>query len=436
VQLSSPSATLKALQADRREKYFDQYVITSLVKYDKLIEDDIAFIKTFRLREIEINGGPQTAQEELRKQLNLLQDLQEHFFEKIVSPAAKCFQAAIDHGLDVEIARETLRPLSDLLTRLILVEGQREQAESQAGLVPSAARREMHDAKVQHLHNKVWQLVRVPDSVMDYLDVDQKSTENDDLKKKCDAVNQMPRPEPPHISDYDTLPQLDVARALFLLFVHNDKFAMQVLESAKKKELKDFKTPRLLADLMYIQGDNIDKFLETLDGVRLLAREQQELIKRVNNDCWGHCEAEVLKQTPKLMDRAKLQEHLAANLIAYSIAQDVAKGIESSERLLPLAEEYGQTLKEAVKNPTPEEIGEVANSYRDTAAIVTIVAEAKRATRSNLNKDNVSEAINVLDDLIAREDMRLSGLPFRQKNDYVDLTTLRVHRMSGRGLLE
>jgi hypothetical protein len=51
------------------------------------------------------------------------------------------------------------------------------------------------------------------------------------------------------------------------------------------------------------------------------------------------------------MGRAKLQEHLAVNLIACSIAQDVAR-LESSEPLLSLAVEYGEVLKKAVKEPT------------------------------------------------------------------------------------
>src|SRR5262249_41847544 len=152
--------------------------------------------------------------------------------------------------------------------------------------------------------------------------------------------------------DYEQVPHLDVARALLLSFVHHEKLAMEVLEKAGSKKLKDFNAPFLLATLMYVQGDNVFDFLAILEGMISTAREQQELITRIRDRCSNHCDADVLTWAPKLMNRAKKAEHLAMNLVAYATAQDVAKGIELSEPLLPLAEEYGDIIKKAAKNPS------------------------------------------------------------------------------------
>ena len=191
---------------------------------------------------------------------------------------------------------------------------------------------------------------------------------------------------------------------MLLAFVDNDRLALEVAKEAERKDFKDFYTPLILASLMYFKGDSVKEFYEILNRVRLLARERQDVIKRVIDACARPCVTQELAS--RLRVRARRMELTAMNNIAYAVAADVAEGRKEAEALLPIAVEYADDLREADKKD-PEASDD---TFLDTAAFVTIVAEAHRARSkmTNLNKKKIEEAITLLEKLDAKRDPVLS----------------------------
>lgn len=416
VQLANVSPDRKSVEADNREFYCEEDCLRSLRSYDKSIERDIAYIDNFALKDLEYrlaqNTEPREGLENEKKKLvgqkELLLNLN-GVFEKVISPSADCLLRATENGLDVESARELLRPLSNLVMQMVVLEEKGERD------------------RVQKIHDRIWDLVGVPEGISDYLD--------QQAKAKCAAIQQAKKTiTEPSYSDLKGLPHSDVARALLLWFVLNDKFAMKALREGAGKDFKDLNTPLLLGRLMYTQNESADRFFDILDGMRSMALKQEQLIKKVFDRCASLCDAGIQRWEQVLLDRARAAELLATNLIVYSIAQDVAKGRDSALSLLPIAEDYGERLKAAAKDPAYEAVRD--DSFLDTAAFVTIVAEAHRARSSDLNKAKVRESMSILEGLVAREGERVSSLSVRQKASFSRLSSFQSHLAAARTLLE
>ena len=93
---------------------------------------------------------------------------------------------------------------------------------------------------------------------------------------------------------------------------------------------------------------------------------------------------------------ARKAELFAINNIAYGIAQDIAAGIDSSEPLEPIAEQYAQEMAEAIKAKEDEDN---LDSYRDTFAFVTLVIEGRKVVP---NVDQLRNARLLVGGVVAR----------------------------------
>src|SRR5262249_48592612 len=140
-----------------------------------------------------------------------------------------------------------------------------------------------------------------------------------------------------------------------------------------------FTMPFFIALFMYYSGDSADRYMVFLDEIRATARNRLKEIKTTTDRCPNSgCFGDVKEWAPKLVDHARLAEVSAMNLAAYGIAQDVADGIKSSQAHLPTAEANAEEL---VKRAAQLEDQEYADSILDTAAFVSLVAEAQKNTR-------------------------------------------------------
>jgi hypothetical protein len=190
---------------------------------------------------------------------------------------------------------------------------------------------------------------------------------------------------------------------------------------------------------MYFQEDGVEKFAEILEHMKITAQERQQLIARVDDRCAPPCDrGKDLKDKDELMKRARNVELNAMNNLAYAIAEDLARELKAAEPFMPIAEEYAQILSEAMKSEKDRQNEFVAPNrydFLDTAAFVTIVTEAKR--KSNvIDRKKVEDAINVLEKVVSREEVRINGLNQRQKYQYESLNIYRAHLTSARGLLQ
>jgi hypothetical protein len=426
IQLTSLSSASKAVQPAQRDQFIRDFNLRSLSRYDEAIENDIKFIEVFEKPDLEQRKKDNPALQEQFERLNVQS---EHLarlkgvFEKIVSRAARCFMAAINNGLSIDSARRDLTTLADQLTRLSVLERDEEKL--------ADAKRDQLTSQIKLLDFSIWDsLSKVTERVSPYVPPAD--------RPQCSITPEDNATPFPRHREFGELPHLYVARAFLLLFVNNDRLGMRVLQDAERTEFKDYSTPSLLALLMYYEGDSVTQFYDILDRLRLLALERQDIIKRVNERCGSSCSDEIRSWTPKLRLRARLAEINAINLIAYATAVDVTDRRGEAEPLLPIAEDYAEVLKGTAKDSNLRD-----DAYLDTAAFVTIVAEAQRAKTSMLNKDKIKDAINLLEKIAAREEAKISRelderreLKQVEAIDYQTLKTIRAHLVSARGLLD
>ena len=413
IQLTNLSSTSKAIEPIQRQGFNRDVVLQTLVNYDELIENDIQFIKQFEFEDIEDqkNRGYDPKLEEKKKkregQLEQLERLQ-RYFKRTVSPAARCFKAAIDGGLSIPAARSRLRDLAGDLTQLIKLEAEekRKPGTSKSGAIVGS-------------HQKLINgLGKATDEIVDFVDPANQA----DCHPKIDVASALLSTE------YEDIPHLDVARALLLIFVDQDNLRRKVLREAASKEFKDFTTPRLLAALMFFRGDSMTQYYDMLEEIRKLARERLEIIKRVNEKKCSLCDREYWAK--KLTKWAQRAEEIALNNIAYGIAVDVTERRIGAVDMLPIAENCVEALKKA--DDTAED-----DSALDTIAFVTIVAEAQRAKTTSIDKAKISEAINLLRRAAARDEEALSSESAKGEDvDYSGLKSIQAHLASARGLLE
>jgi hypothetical protein len=454
-QLTTISTSEQAIKPDRREAFADQTVLQLLREYDKQIDLDISYMGfqlrdfenqekdlrdkgadrfPFELREI---GDAKKKLEQQKKQLTDLYTL----FHNVVSPATDCFWDAIDNGLNVESVRRRLGDVTDMVTRLVLLEGreralqenerkaadgdEREKAAGQS----SAASRDLLDHR-----RAIRAIAEAPKATLDFLP--------DDQRAKCEAIKLDEAASIPPYWDYKDLPHLHVARAALLWFVNDDNLAIRVLQDAVKleterKAFKEFQAPRLLATLMYYQGDGVEQFAPILEGMKTTAQERQELIARVESRCISPCDrSKDLKDKDELRNRARHAEFTAMNNLAYAIAEDLAQELRAAEALTPTALDYAEIISEAMKSEKDKFTAEERDGMLDTTAFVTIVTEARRSRSYAIDKNKIRNTVAVLEKLVNHEEERVRVRNLRLKLELQSLHTLREHLNSARALLE
>jgi hypothetical protein len=452
IQLTNISASTQAVKPDNRKSFVDEVLLDFFQKYDETLKRDIAYIG-FELRDLDYREKKVVREitdrevdessselrsllddkEKLKQQRQQLTNLYE-LFHDVVSPVAGCIRDAISNGLNVESIRQKLGDAADMVTQLIIFEANekkvQEDEEKQTGekRAEIAKQRDEASQRLQkHRRNIREMAASMPKRVQDFLDPTQ--------RVKCDGIKIKEATSIPYYGEYEALPHLYVARAALLWFVNHDLLAIKVLEEALRKPFKEFDAPRLLALLMYYQDDPADRFAHILEQMRATARERQQLMERVEDRCAPQCD----RDDDELKNRARRAELYAVNTLAYAIAEDLAKELDRAEPLRPIAEDYGQILSEAVKSEAAKNkfIEKDRDYLLDTAAFVTIVAEAKRAKSNSLDKEKVRTTIRVLEKIVSREEERLdSPKNQRRKFQYDSLDTYRAHLNAARTLLK
>jgi hypothetical protein len=413
VQLTSLSSASKAVKPAQREGYVLGYALDLLTGLDGSIGLDIQFIRDFQLRDLgerrnTLNSAELANEEKrLNAQLKQLGTL-EVFFQNFVSPAARCFKAAMKNGLSVEGARDRLREFADKLTQFVLLE---QEENRHPGAVQD------RKSLIDKLRGDVMiLLVKATKDLKDFTDPAD--------EKICQLALPAASPSPPPLADYSLLPHLHVARALLLAFVSHDNLALQVLNDASSREFKDFNTPQLRGALMFFRGDSITHYYDELERLRKLSADRIAIIDRVKRTC-GDCDKD-----EKLKERAQKASRNATNNIAYGIAADVAEGRGAAVDLLPIAEQCLEVLKKTPGNLENTQI-------LDTIGFVTIVAEAHKGKTSSLDRAKISEAVSLLTRAAAQEEAELEAKSAKGENvDYSDWRGFQSHLSSARGLME
>jgi hypothetical protein len=435
VQLTNISTAHKAVVPDSRESFLADSALEILKDYESHIIEDVAYIQLFMLPDLtwqKKQGSSDPAQveeqiKEYRDRLRRLKNLQQAFTDTL-TPLAECLQDAIKGGLSVESARAIVRPITDDIQQIFILEEAASQNEEGRSRKITLARQNLQDS-LSHL------------PVENYLNPGKCSS--GDLQKLKALAQEIP---PYTQKEYANLPQLYVATASLLLFVHSDELALKMLEQARPDPaFHDYTLPFLHSKIMFFFGEPVESYKPFLDQMIHTANETLSLIQRVKDRCSpSGCDSETNDSFRTLQLRAQRSKRVAMNSIAYGIAQDLASRITSAEALEPVAQEYADELVKAVKKGEGIADENEKDDTNDTIAFVTLVIEGRNSTR---NMTKIRNAIASLKLIIAHQEQSMKDpqklMKDPQNPEHVVsksrrtiLNTARAHLSSAQELLE
>ena len=435
VQLSRISTAAKQVVPDVRQVFIDQSVLEFVKDHDKSIEKDIQLLRLFVIENLKFAIAQDKTREPALKleidkaneQIKQMEDIHK-VFVRLVSPLAGCVRGAIDRGLDIESARLQLRPLANMLVHIIGLE------EEAAG---SPTAREAVDAPLKEVRRGFRVLLaEMPREFAVYLAGPERETCADISRIALENLGpEYTGDEPlglPPYTKYMRLPHLFSAMSYLLLFVNNDGLALNVMQKAQQHlEFEDLHMPRLRSAFMYYRGDDAARYLPLLENMRATALRHRQEIEALTARCTpSGCPDGVKTWGPPLLQRARLAEVLAMNNIVYGVAQDLAAGVASAEPFQPVAEDYAEKLAKAAEDAVFEDY---RAAFLDTAAFITIVAEARRPSP---DAARLGKAITTLRRLIAHQERRIATGAEPGRSGYATLKELRAHLASARGLTD
>jgi hypothetical protein len=433
IQLATISNRVKAVQPDSREQFLDEHILDALETFDDRIKRDIAYIKHFRIPNLEESAKQKPNSTGLKDEIRLVNDQLyklgelQTVFNQIVSPLTRCVKNAIENGYHIESARSELRPVADQLTRIITLEDRKPESDESPDDITNI---------LDAARSTFWSdLRKLPDKFALYADPER--------ARACLAVKTAPDPTRPNCSMmtckalrghqyFSDLPHLFVSRAFLLLFVGNDELALRELQKAQRDwKMDDIYSGYLMGRVSYYQGRPIEQYVETLEKMKTVAKDRQEVIRAVTEACGGaKCSEDVQQWGPMLMKEFRRAENIALNFIAYGIAQDLAQELKPAEPLRPIAEDYASQLKKYAESAV-EGVEVERDAMLDTAAFVTIASQAGREKR---DQKAIKDAVDTLATLVARAEQRAAKET--NKTARLALREIRAHFASGKSLLE
>jgi hypothetical protein len=431
IQLATISNRVKAVQPDSREQFLDEHILNALENFEEIIKRDIAYVEHFRIPNLK-EAAKQNPSGSIKDEIPLVKDQLDKLkylqtvFNQIVSPLTRCVKNAIENGYHIESARSELRPVADQLTRIITLEDRK----SGPNESPDDITKILNVAR-----STFWRdLQALSDTFALYADHERANaclavktaTIPDPTRQNCSAMTCRVLRGHHYFSD---LPHLFVSRAFLLLFVGNDELALRELQKAQHDwKMDDIYSGYLMGRVSYYQGRPIEQYVDTLENMKTVAKDRQEVIRTVTAACGTKCSADVQQWGPMLTEKFRRNEYIALNFIAYGIAQDLAQELKQAEARRSIAEDYASQLKKYVESATD---AAERDSMLDTAAFVTIASQAGREER---DQKAIKDAVDTLATLVARAEQRAA----KETNKEVRLTLkeMRAHFASGKSLLE
>jgi hypothetical protein len=244
----------------------------------------------------------------------------------------------------------------------------------------------------------------------------------------------------PRISEFGKLPYLYTAAATFLMAVNELEAALKLLEYAdqdiKKQHINskvgahvDYGFLIRLAQVQYYQGRPAAHLAELYDKMRQVAATRRIRLRQ-------HCDLVGCNESKKVAIKEMIKRHRAAeiaamNEFAYSVAEELARGIETATPFEVRMVLYAKALKDIVGSDELRSIGlvEEEHNYIDTYAYAMIVAEARK---SSPDIGVFKQMRRLLQDVVAKFEQNARDTPTRDA--FQALNAARIHYQSAREL--
>jgi hypothetical protein len=302
--------TYKVRVAEEKETFTGANALSALGDYHRRIEQDIMYVRDVELPQLKRKGMKDSGLKQvIEKREKYVASATRIYpaFRDLIGPIARCFEAAIDAGLSVQRVRDKMVPATQLLLQIVF--GRDDNTK----------------------HEAFWAEVLSAPEKIDALRVDMGHAQSDGscaghAKKYLDSNKSLTDENAyPRIAQHAHLPYLHVAAAALLAFGNDTDLALRVLEKGEPKiELEDYRLLLFTFEFRYYKGEPAATGLAPLEKLLQIAIGHQRAIE-------AHCRLGACsEEIEELRKRARLAEIIGMNSIAYRVAVDLARGIDTN----------------------------------------------------------------------------------------------------------
>jgi hypothetical protein len=301
------STTHRVAVAEGTAILFNLQSLKYLISYDQMIAADEEYFQQFP----EGLSHPKTTKEQLESLRRTFHD--------VIRPVAECVQDTIDKNwLSTEAARRLTAPTVDHLEQIVFGE--------QRSPIDQLVEEKMHD--------DFWQSVtQLPEDIIREIPLASNIRE---CGTKMPLIATLP-----YYREFKHLPYLHAAAALLISFMGDTDKALDVLQRAYKEdngqmlEFKDYRFLYVMGKLAFSQGDNdVKLYYNPLNEMWKLATDHEINFRSKN----AQCSADPKKISP--LCYAQIYQVVAADLAAYYLAEDLARGNQRAARYKSRIKEF------------------------------------------------------------------------------------------------
>lgn len=406
------SSTHRVAVVESAAILFNEQSLKYLTNYDQMIGADIEYFQHFG---IEGSSGPTD-----QKTITIIERSQalQRTFHDVVRPVAKCVQTAIDKNLlSMEASRRLMASSVERLEQIIFAEE----------TFPS-------DEKPDNdMDREFWGAVtQLPQDIMNKMPVSLASK-----IKQCSAyVPPTNLDKLAHYREYKDLPYLHAAAALLVSFMGDTDKALEVLQRAAADKqgdkqvlaFKDYRFLFVMSKLAFVQGNpsDVNLYYDPLYEMWKLARDRKVNLQSINAQCGAD------KHKISAFCYAQIYQIAAANLAAYYLAEDLARGNRRAAGYKSRIKEFAASLDAAVKDLDSRGSNDQYYSYLrgarydllDTYAYATLVLEA---TKHSPDYDLIRrEALDVLESVAEHREQHTTSAHPTETERKVLISELRI----------
>jgi len=415
VQLSS-STGHKVAVAEKVEAYADSTVLWWLATYNEKIGQDMDYSRLVELAELDAQSARSNAAARAAEKARIDKFLKaagslKAVFDDLISPLAACIRVQVESGMSLERVRDVVRAPSQNLQQIVLA-------------------RDDPELSGPDMHERFWR------GILDAAgEIDRHRVRKNPVCAKIVEDYRMRHPflwdetAYPRIGKGQDLPYLYVAGALFMLFVFDVDVAVRLLdESRSRLSFIDYGYLSLLASVRYFQNQPARRVVAPLREMLTMSAARSAKLEE-------HCRRVRCEDASRLqlLERERNSQLVAKNNFALSVAEDLARGVNSARELEATAESFAEDLHKALQSGKVRE--DHKHYFRDTYAYTTVVIEAAKPLP---NLDTFRRMARILQSTVEfhekQLDNRLDKGEAVSRADYFDLNSARRRYQSAREL--
>jgi hypothetical protein len=420
--------------AEESEQISNTQSLKKLSEYKLMIREDIEYMDNFEVPLLtqlakttdpddDINNSIEKRRRDITGARELLP-----VFDELISPLAECLRQSIANGLSIDSLRQShiLRPIANIFSEIVFNQDNDNFSSVERKKQQSIMWEKIYGVAKEELISAFLKAQKIYCT---------------GLADKYKIVHE----NYPFIDRMNDLPYLYTAASYFFSFLGDNDAALHILSETRHRGRLSYYDESFLyniAKFSLYQGAAATHTVPIYRQVRAKAVKRQKTIDDRLQDCQSQkCDnlQDLTQKAKKLKQRAREIEVDAMNGIAYVVAEDLARGLESAKSFQATAEQYANEVREAAKairEASKTRDDEFRAAYlEDTYAYVTMVLEAGKAHPDVKRFEDSAKIFQKIIERFQQDiDERRSNNELINKSDFNYLRIVRTHLATSRQL--